>query len=226
MTTLWQRWLLTFLVVLVALATGDLLSLKFFIANKLYQLEGFQWSLKHHFITEAVLHDGVRTLNLIAVASLLIITLLQFIPGKRGSQKRSYVLLLLSVLLSFGLVNYLKATLGMDCPWDLRQYGGTKPYFSLWSLNDSHVSSGRCFPSGHSSIGFAWIALYFFWRRHRPTLAKTTVALSLIAGTTLGFVQQLRGAHFFVDDIATAFICWTVALLIFRAGEQHETIQS
>jgi len=119
MTTLWQRWLLTFLVVLVALAAGDLLSLKFFIANKLYQLEGFQWSLKHHFITEAVLHDGVRTLNLIAVASLLIITLLQFIPGKRGSQKRSYVLLLLSVLLSFGLVNYLKATLGMDCPWDL-----------------------------------------------------------------------------------------------------------
>ncbi len=223
MTTIWQRWLFTLLIFIAVLTTAELFDLKFLVANKLYQLEGFQWSLKHHFVTETIFHEGVRNLNLIAVISLLALTLVQFFPGKNHSQRRRYVLLLLSLLLSFGLVNYLKATLGMDCPWDLRLYGGTKPYVNLWSLSDSHFSSGRCFPSGHSSIGFAWIGLYFFWRKNRPDLAKTSAVLSLLVGFILGFAQQLRGAHFFVDDITTAFICWSIALFIFHIGEQHET---
>ncbi|NWO06943.1 MAG: phosphatase PAP2 family protein [Alteromonadaceae bacterium] len=223
MTTASQRWLITLVIFIAVLTTAELFDLKFLFANALYRLEGGQWSLKHHFITETIFHEGARNLNLIAVISLLALTLFQFFPGKNNAQRRRYVLLLLSILLSFGLVNYLKATLGMDCPWDLRVYGGTKPYFSLWSLNDSPFSSGRCFPSGHSSIGFAWIGLYFFWRKNQPVLANTSAVFSLFVGFTLGFAQQLRGAHFFVDDITTAFICWSIALLIFHIGEHHET---
>jgi membrane-associated PAP2 superfamily phosphatase len=222
-TTISQRWLFILVIFIAVLTTAELFDLKFLVANELYRLEGEQWSLKHHFITETILHEGVRNLNLIAVISLLALTLVQFVSGRNIAQRRRYVLLLLSILLSFGLVNYLKATLGMDCPWDLRVYGGTKPYFSLWSLNDSSFSSGRCFPSGHSSIGFAWIGLYFFWCKTRPGLAKVSAVFSSLVGFILGFAQQLRGAHFFVDDITTAFICWSIALFIFHIGEQHET---
>ncbi|MGO1328486.1 MAG: phosphatase PAP2 family protein [Idiomarina loihiensis] len=218
-----NQWLLLTLIFISTFVLAESLHLKFLVADQIYRLEGSQWSLRHHFLTKTVSHEGVRWLNLVAVISLLSLTLLQFLKPKKRTKRLKFLLLLLSVLFSFGLVNYLKATLGMDCPWDLRIYGGTKPYSSFWSSNASGVSPGRCFPSGHSSIGFAWIALYFFWKESRPRLAKAALIFSLFVGFILGGVQQLRGAHFFVDDFATAFICWSVALLTFHIGEQHET---
>lgn len=157
---------------------------------------------------------------------LFVFTLIQVTFKHHKKNGNGALLLLLSVLVSFGLINYLKAVFGMDCPWDLTIYGGTKPYNNLWSPNDSLLSPGRCFPSGHSSIGFAWIALYFFWRKARPKLAKTALFLSILTGLILGFSQQLRGAHFFVDDLATVFICWSIAFLIFSVGEPYETEKS
>ncbi|MAC33681.1 MAG: acid phosphatase [Haliea sp.] len=221
LTTVWKRWLSVLALFVALMVIAEFLELKFLVADGLYQLEGGQWSLRHHFITETILHDGIRKLNLSFVVFVLFLTVTQFLSTKGDSKRRRYVLLLLSVLLSFGLVNYLKAMLGMDCPWDLQLYGGAKPYISLWSFNDTHFGSGRCFPSGHSSIGFAWIALYFFWRKSRPFLARASLTLSLFCGFVLGGVQQLRGAHFFIDDITTAFICWSVSLFIFHIGEQY-----
>src|SRR5690606_24598321 len=111
------RWTRVLVVFVALLLVVEFLELKFLVANTLYQLEGGQWSLRHHFITETILHDGIRKLNLAFVVFVLFLTVAQFLPTKRDSKRRRYVLLLLSVLLSFGLVNYLKAMLGMDCPW-------------------------------------------------------------------------------------------------------------
>ena len=222
-TKIRNQWLLLTSIFISTFVLVESLHLKFLVANQIYQLEGFQWSLRHHFVTETVFHEGARWLNLVAVTSLLSFTLIQFLKPSKRTSRRKLSLLLLSVLLSFGLINYLKAILGMDCPWDLSLYGGTKPYSSLWSQNASNFSPGRCFPSGHSSIGFAWIALYFFWIKKHPRVAKTALLFSLLIGFILGGVQQLRGAHFFVDDLTTAFICWSIALFIFHIGDPYET---
>lgn len=219
----WRQWLGVALSFIIFFVVSELFKLKFLVANVLFQLEGHQWALRHHPLTETLFHEGVRNLNVLAVIALIGLTVFEMFRRHRRNRLRRYGVLLLSVLLSFGLVNYLKAMLGMDCPWDLAMYGGSKPYFSVWSLNDSHFSSGRCFPSGHSSIGFAWGALYFFWRNNRPRLAKVALLLSLLIGFGLGLIQQLRGAHFFVDDVTTAFICWSIALFIFHLGKPHET---
>lgn len=221
-TYLLRRWFHIAVTFVLAFVLIELLDLKFLIANQLYQLGGIQWSLRHHFITEDILHRGVRFANLLVILLLLVITLIKSFPSFRGDNHRRYILLLLSVLLSFGLINYLKAIFGMDCPWDLRLYGGSRPYIELWEFNDTHFSSGRCFPAGHSSIGFAWSALYFFWIKNRPNLARVALALSLALGVTLGFAQQLRGAHFFLDDLTTAFICWTISVFIFYVGKRDE----
>jgi len=127
-----NQWLLLTLVFVSTFVIAESLHLKFLIADQIYQLEGFQWSLRNHFLTKTVFHEGVRWLNLVAVISLLSLTLLQFLKPTKCTKRLKFLLLLLSVLFSFGLVNYLKATLGMDCPWDLSIYGGAKPYSSLW----------------------------------------------------------------------------------------------
>ena len=82
MTTTSQRWLITLVIFIAVLTTAELFDLKFLFANALYRLEGGQWSLKHHFITETIFHEGARNLNLIAVISLLALTLFQFFREK------------------------------------------------------------------------------------------------------------------------------------------------
>ena len=114
-TTISQRWLFTLVIFIAVLTTAELFDLKFLVANELYRLEGAQWSLKHHFITETILHEGVRNLNLIAVISLLALTLVQFVSGRNIAQRRRYVLLLLSILLLAWLIT-LKPLWGWTAP--------------------------------------------------------------------------------------------------------------
>ncbi|WP_417680901.1 phosphatase PAP2 family protein [Pseudidiomarina aquimaris] len=218
----WPRIAVGFIALLVIVESAGL---KFLLADYIYQLEGLHWALRDHFITKTLLHDGVRWINIVAVTFTLLLCLYHLSPLGNRAQLRRHFLLFTSVVLSFGLVNYFKAILGMDCPWDLQMYGGTKPYISFWSASNPHYALGRCFPAGHSSIGFAWMALFFFWRNNHPRLANFALIGSLVLGFALGFVQQLRGAHFFIDDITTAFVCWSVSAFIYLLGTEHETIQ-
>ncbi|WP_233340169.1 phosphatase PAP2 family protein [Pseudidiomarina tainanensis] len=220
-----RNWLITAVIFSALFLVIEVTDVKFLLADYIYRLEGFQWSLRDHFITKDILHNGVRELNFVAIALVLFLTIYHYSPFGRREKRRRYTLLLLSLLLSFGIVNYLKATLGMDCPWDLSLYGGAKPYVDFWSFRESSFAPGRCFPAGHSSIGFSWLALYFFWKNNRITLAKFALVSSIVVGFSLGLVQQLRGAHFFLDDITTAFICWSVSFFIHHFGKHHEANQ-
>jgi membrane-associated PAP2 superfamily phosphatase len=220
-----RRWWQVFLLFSLVFVVTELLRLKFAWAQQLYLMEGAEWSLRHHFVTETVLHDGIRQVNLIAVITLLVYAVGFSVikpthtPEYKHRRRRLW-LLVLSLLASFALVNYLKALLGMDCPWDLSRFGGAQPSITLWQQLINPSSNGRCFPSGHSSIGFAWLAGYFFWRPYHAKRAYLALFTALFVGFALGFVQQLRGAHFFIDDITTAFVCWTVALVVFQLGEK------
>lgn len=220
---IWYRWLKVAMTFFITFLIVELLDIKFWVATEIYRLQGLQWSLRNHVITTQWLHEGVRYLNALVVVGLIIVTVFKVFKPNESHDGRRYILLLASVLLSFGMINYLKILFGMDCPWDLQIYGGEKPYFNLWTMNSSQFSSGRCFPAGHSSIGFAWIALYFFWRKKKPLQAQIAFALAIVIGILLGLTQQLRGAHFFVDDMTTAFICWSISLFVFQMGEPHET---
>lgn len=65
-----------------------------------------------------------------------------------------------SIALSTSLVSLLKSWTAMDCPWDLSRYGGTQAMIGLFESRHGIAASG-CFPAGHASAGYAWVALYF-----------------------------------------------------------------
>ena len=69
-----------------------------------------------------------------------------------------------------------------------------------------------CFPAGHASAGYAWVALYFFFLATRPAWRWRGLAIGLATGAVFGISQQLRGAHFLSHDIFAMIICWGVAL--------------
>ncbi|WP_241969884.1 phosphatase PAP2 family protein [Pseudidiomarina taiwanensis] len=206
---------LTLLFIAILMVT-QVTSVHLSFAHFLYELEGMQWALRQHWFTETVMHTGVRHLNSVLVASLLLLFGRDCIRYGWTPRTQNRGLLILSVLTSFGLIAYLKTVTQLDCPWDLVEFGGTRPYYGLFQLKPSFIEAGKCFPAGHASIGFAWIALYFYWRERKPKRAMIALVTSLTVGFGLGFIQQLRGAHFFIDDITSAFIALWVATIFFN----------
>lgn len=198
----------------------------FALANFWYQLQGQTWALQHHWLTEDVLHRGVRSVNQVVIAILLLHFALQLLRQKyrqkqhqsnstrwSSTRQQAHARLLASLTLSLAGVAVLKHSIPMDCPWDLQLFGGTQTFNGLFSSWPENREPNACFPAGHASIGYAWLGLYFFCLQLYPALARTALLLSALLGVSLGLVQQLRGAHFISHDIATAAWCWSMACM-------------
>lgn len=204
------------------------LNADFALAEFWYQLQGHSWALQHYWLTEDVLHSGVRSLNQWVIAALLLHFVLQIcwqklqhrlspLPRQNvrwtPSRQQAHGRLLMSLALSLAGVAVLKHSLPMDCPWDLQPFGGSETFTGLFSPWPAQRAPNACFPAGHASIGFAWLGLYFFCLQLYPRLARPALIFSILLGAGLGLVQQLRGAHFASHDIASALWCWSMACL-------------
>ena len=183
------------------------------LAGWFYHLEGEQWLLQHYWLTESVLHQGVRQLNQLVVLFLLCYWLTQFVVGHKNA---ALGVLLISLIVSFGSIALLKKLIPMECPWDLQQFGGSQAFIGLFNSRPTMMAPTQCFPAGHASIGYGWMAIYYFYQVTSPSKARLALIFSISLGLVLGFTQQLRGAHFLSHDIATAAICWLVASCTFR----------
>ena len=222
-------WPLLLAVMLFGLAYSS--GADFWLADFWYQLQGGAWTLQRHWFFDGLMHQGVRQLNQLLVLALVVY---YFYLRWRNRQRQSSALfhqqlhhqqhqqlqhqravgvLLQSVLYSLAAVAILKRLLPMDCPWDLTRFGGERQFTGLLTVWPQNQSATACFPAGHASIGYSWLALYFFCRPFGQRQARIALLLALMAGVVLGLVQQIRGAHFLSHDIATASLCWTLAYL-------------
>lgn len=190
---------------------GDL-----WLADRLYALEGHAWSLRHAWLTQHLIHQLGRELSIAAWLVVLAAWLVARFRRSAQHLRRPLLYLLVAVAASTLLVSLAKSWSNVDCPWDLVRYGGTRAYFGLFEAKSAGLARGMCFPAGHASGGYAWLALYFFFAMVRPQWRWWGLAVGLGVGLLFGIAQQLRGAHFLSHDIAAAAICWTCAVVTFR----------
>lgn len=109
------------------------------------------------------------------------------------------------------VISTLKQFSSSHCPWDLQRYGGDSPFIRLLELVPSGVSAGNCLPAGHASSALWLVALAVFWLPHRPRKAAVVACTLLIFGFAVGWVQQLRGAHFLTH---TLWSMWITILIV------------
>lgn len=188
---------------------GDL-----WLADHVYALQGGRWPLQSSWLAEAVLHVAGRKVSTAAWSGVVLAWLATWGRAPWRAWRRPLAYLALSIPASTGLVSLLKASSDLDCPWDLARYGGARAYHGLL---DAYVGpSAHCFPAGHASAGYAWLALFFFFAATRPAWRWRGLAAGAGLGLVFGIDQQLRGAHFLSHDLFTAMICWAVALGLSR----------
>ena len=184
------------------------------IADHLYQLEGHQWLWKDAWLTKQFIHLDGKRLSVAAGVSTAVISAVSWSSSRWSRVRGSATYLLLSVSLATLIVSLLKRLTGMDCPWDLIPYGGPRPYIGLFSFRHGLAASG-CFPAGHASAGYAWVALYFAAASIKPGWRWCGLAIGLFFGAVFGISQQVRGAHFLSHDLWALAVCWYTALALY-----------
>lgn len=153
----------------------------------------------------------IRGLGIVLVLSLG----LSFLFASLHSWRRPLGFLVLSITLGAGAVGLLKESTNVDCPWSLAEFGGKMPYVHLFADRPDSLPPARCFPGGHSSSGFALLALYFPLLGRRRRTARAVLVVALLVGGTFAFGQQARGAHFFSHDLWSAAIVWFASLWVY-----------
>lgn len=190
------------------------------LADALYAWQGHHWALRWATANEQILHAAGRSIS----ASVWTLVVVAWFAARARPQWRAWrrplACLALSVLLSTALVAWIKSWSGIDCPWDLIRYGGERAYVDLFSARPAGMPHGGCFPAGHASGGYAWMASYFFFVAMRPAWRWYGLGVGLALGFVFGVSQQMRGAHFLSHDLWTAALCWLTALAVHASARQ------
>lgn len=172
------------------------------------------WYLKNAWWAEGLLHRGGRAAVVVLAFALLVLAVR---PGVRLRAWRRPMLYVLATLAACAvLVGGLKASSSRPCPWDVDRYGGGLAHLGLLDSPPIGARPGRCFPSAHASAGFSLVAFYFGLRDRAPRAAVVALVVALAVGSAFGFAQVARGAHFASHNLASALLCWTVALVLYE----------
>jgi membrane-associated PAP2 superfamily phosphatase len=174
--------------------------------------QGF--ALRDHWWLSTVMHDGAKQLAVLMYLGVLVMTLWP-LGIWRQLPRIQRLEIAAGMTLSLLVVTALKRISLTSCPWDLQAFGGVASYVSHWSWGVSDGGSGACFPGGHASSAFAFIALSLPWLTSMDTdqqrLGITMTRVILLTGLVLGLVQTLRGAHYPSHTAWTALVCAATA---------------
>jgi membrane-associated PAP2 superfamily phosphatase len=173
--------------------------------------------LRDQWWLETVLHSAVRQLALVAFVGLWVMVW-RPVGVFRGYQRMERLEMVIGVTLALLTISGMKRFSLTSCPWDLQSFGGLATYVSHWQWGVKDGGSGGCFPGGHASSAFAFVALVLPGLSRGPGSAQHRLAMRLLigvvlAGLVLGGVQTLRGAHYPSHTLWTGWICWVVVSL-------------
>ena len=163
-----------------------------------------------------ILHSAGRWLvRGIALAALLC-WLASFRVAWLAGWRREALYVFAGIVAATALVGLLKHVTNVDCPWNLSDFGGTRPYFPLFSDRPDYLPRAECFPGAHSSSGFALMSLYFALRDRRRKAAYVLLTAAIAIGIAFSVGQEARGAHFLSHDFVSAALVWFVLVALYE----------
>lgn len=182
------------------------------LSDRLYDAGLARWQVETGSGAYLVLYRGGRALVIGTVLALLLLVAGSVFRPSWRSVRRPASYLLACILLTTGLAGLGKHLTNMDCPRALQRYGGDRPELGLFEDRPQGLPRALCFPGGHSSGGFSFLALYFLLGERRRSWRWAGLGAGLTLGFSFAGVQWARGQHFVSHDLVSAAIGWAVAL--------------
>jgi membrane-associated PAP2 superfamily phosphatase len=185
------------------------------IAGFYFWLEGSAWSLQKNYVLQQLIHNTGRSMSVLLAVLLLLAIVLSFVFRRLIPYRKTLTFVFSAVVLSSSLIGLLKHSLLVSCPWEFAEFGGQLTYLPLLDQLIQRNGEG-CFPAGHATAGFAWVAAYWALHHHANRFAIWGFYLPVLVGAIFGFAQELRGAHFLSHDVTSFFIAWISSSLLYR----------
>lgn len=219
----------TLLFLFGVIALFESVGLDMWIQDGLYQFDAHQWLWnKHDAVLRLLFYTGPKALFIaLAVAMLVALTALRKRDWVRR-YRRGLLTVLLSSLLTVGLVGLLKGMTNVPCPVNLQHYDGDYPYVTLLHRVPAaeHLKHIRCYPAGHASGGFALLSLFFLFRTRRNRLKAFAGAMAV--GWAIGLYKMFIGDHFLSHTLVSMGLAWLtsvgVAGAVFRVSRAGEPV--
>ncbi|MDN4060980.1 phosphatase PAP2 family protein [Massilia sp. YIM B02769] len=178
-------------------------------------LHDFPWH--HAWLTETFSHGILKMMLTLAAVGCILLALQDAVrpkPGRSPLQRLRLRVIGLSALLVPLVISTLKQASVAHCPWDLARYGGSEPYLRLFDALPFGVQPGHCLPAGHASSALWLVSLCVLWLPERPRTALRALVAALAIGGAVGWLQQLRGAHFLTHTLWSVWIACAVVFTL------------
>jgi membrane-associated PAP2 superfamily phosphatase len=162
-----------------------------------------------------LIHDGGRWITRTVAGSALGLWIASFLSARMRPWRRSAGFVFFAMAASVLIVGALKEVTNVDCPWDLVEFGGDRPYVALFSLRPHGLAHAECFPGAHSSSAFALVCFYFLLRDRSRVAAAAGLGAAALLWAVFALGQEARGAHFLTHDLASVAVVWFVQLALY-----------
>jgi len=177
----------------------------------------FPW--QHAWLAERFNHELLKTALQLLAFFVVTVAVWDVCKPRRSwtvARRTGVRVLALSAVLVPTVISLLKRVSDSHCPWDLQRYGGSEPYVRLLDLMPAGLPAGHCMPAGHASSALWLLAVAVFWLPSRPRMATAIGAAMLVFGFAVGWMQQLRGAHFLTHTLWSVWIAVLIVNLLYR----------
>lgn len=203
---------------LVILWIGNATNIDITLADAAFDKATHSFPMQHAWLAETFNHVILKkALSALAVFFVALALWDGARPFRRwpDSRRTGLRIVAMSAVLVPLVISLAKHESASHCPWDLQRYGGTEPYIRLLEKMPANVSPGHCMPGGHASSALWLISIAFFWWPDSRRKAIAVGMMMLLAGVAVGWIQQLRGAHFLTHTLWSAWIACVLVLAIY-----------
>ncbi|MDR2508339.1 MAG: phosphatase PAP2 family protein [Candidatus Accumulibacter sp.] len=209
-----RQWLLLLVSALFLFLTFEYSPLDMVLERLFFDPINNVFPARRTWFFENFMHDGIRRATILAVCAASVICFFGIAGKLHWLPRRNSWLALLGMLIIAGMTPLLKIITNRHCPWSLVEFGGFAPYDTLSSPAPASLKAGRCFPSGHASSGYLWLAWFFALRPVRRRSARLALAAGLFLGGLFGLSRMAQGAHFLSHVLWSLWFAWAISLTL------------
>lgn len=205
---------------LFTLWIGRYADIDLLLADSVFDNTSNAFAWQHAWLTETFGHVILKWLLTLAALGFIGCAAIDAIwPfGRFGALDRLRIrIVALSAILVPAVISSLKQVSSSHCPWDLARYGGDQPYVRIFDTLPIGAIPGHCLPAGHASSALWLLSLAVYWLPAQPRAARIAASVGITFGALLGFLQQLRGAHFLTHTLWSIWIACGIVVCVIVA---------
>ena len=202
---------------LMLIGLNQFTSLDLMLADYYFDFQSKQFIWKNSWFAKQFMHvyvkESIMFLGSMVIGFVLLDLVITFKSITTWFRTRLRFTAVAAILVPL-VISGLKQMSVLHCPWDELRYGGKAPYLRLFDAIPQTMEAGHCFPAGHASTGLWLAAFCVFWLPYRPRIAIAVFFGGLSVGFVLGWVQQMRGAHFISHTLWSVWIASAIVVLM------------